>query len=65
MIEWRKYDPDNKPEPDRSYLVTNGGLVEVSELWGFSDISIWMDITFEAKEITHYAVINLPREEEA
>lgn len=62
MIEWRKYDAANPPEPDKSYIVTDGGFVQVSELWGFSDRSVWLDVDFK---VTHYAPINLPREEEA
>ena len=65
MIEWHEYDHENKPEADKSYLVTNGERVQVSELWGLPNNSLWIDIMFDAEDITHYAVINLPREEEA
>lgn len=67
MIFWKKYDPENIPEADKDYLVTNGRQVEsawVTEwgegqrFFGFAYMS-----SVDDYDITHYAEINLPESE--
>ena len=68
MLEWKKYDPENPPEIDKAYLVTNGTNVDIGWLakyfdnepakWYVPDVS-----SLDDSSITHFAPINLPTED--
>lgn len=66
MIPWHKYDPQNPPEPGR-YFISDGIDADVAiytklwDGWSISDDSL----INSSNDVTHYAVINLPGEEEA
>jgi hypothetical protein len=62
MIEWIKFDPENPPTAEKDYFVSDGP---------HADIAMWMDnqwyvpdrSSIDGPNITHWAPINLPREE--
>lgn len=70
MIEWIPFNKENPPELGKKFLVLddeekilNAVLVDDGDKWGLSWWEAygcgWITI------VTHYAVINLPGEEEA
>lgn len=66
MIEWKKYDPENKPKEEINYLVTNGkALPTIGHL--FNDPSVgwqwWRLDGSLISNVVYYAEINLPDEE--
>lgn len=68
MIAWIPWDPENPPEVDRSYLVSDGSDVDVAHFqyccddepprWYPPDMS-----PIDEPDITHWAPINLPGED--
>lgn len=66
-IPWQKYDPENPPMEGTKYLVsdknhTSFGWFEKEEdemCWCTDDLG-----SVHSSSVTHYAPINLPREEE-
>lgn len=67
MIPWQKYDPENPPELNITFLVTNGK--RVISAWldrdDYTDNLQWWeeDQVYLFTGVTHYASINLPGEE--
>lgn len=61
MINWIKY-PDNQPEPEKYYLISDGTNVDkgcfIWNEWCPNDNS-----PVDGPAVTHFATINLPREE--
>ncbi|MEK5167144.1 hypothetical protein NYE69_33220 [Paenibacillus sp. FSL R5-0527] len=66
MIPWVKYDPENPPEKNKVYLVTDGKLPHTAYLDTVKRLGLqwWQtDMNWLLPGITHYAEINLPGEE--
>lgn len=63
MITWQKYDQRNPPEPNRTYLVTDGRYVDIAYLQAIFDKTVWCPpdkCSVDELLITHYSEINLP-----
>lgn len=68
MIEWKNYDPNNPPDADNEYLVSDGRHVDIAYLMetGYGD-----EIRFYPPDrsplgyddIVYFAEINLPGED--
>ncbi|MNI36912.1 hypothetical protein D3C73_909800 [compost metagenome] len=65
MIPWQKYDPENPPELGKKFLVCIGKNVMEARLQvTFTGrVLWWTDHGFD-DTVSHFAPINLPREEE-
>lgn len=66
LIPWQKYDPENPPEKMKKFLVSSKTTTAVCILTEDDDKSLtWFEYLSESrvKNVTHYAVINLPGEE--
>lgn len=66
MIPWQKYDPDNPPSTNGYYIVWSDQTDEpyAAYLDGFGR---WIASGYDCAEVfcvTHFAPINLPREDE-
>lgn len=71
MIPWHKYDQANPPDLHTPFIVysTYSNYLTFAELQQVNDKFEWVQATDSSslvwEDITHYAVINLPGEEEA
>lgn len=67
MIEWRKWDPENPPEPGKHYLIvkTTSIAPQVAAYYKDGDYGtrFWDRGGFAMNGVTHWAPINLPGEE--
>ncbi|WP_339306502.1 hypothetical protein [Paenibacillus sp. FSL R5-0519] len=71
MIQWHKYDPENPPElhtPFVAYSIDSNYLTfaEVQRVnYKYKWVEAMDGSSLVWEDVTHYAVINLPGEEEA
>lgn len=65
MINWIKYDPTNPPQESNQYVVLSGGNCPWTAIFN-KEKRIWKDDCdfVEIEDVTHYAHINLPEEED-
>lgn len=64
MINWIKYDPENPPKESGHYIVLEDGDCIWTADYN-NQTKVWRDDYnfIELHEVTHYAHINLPRED--
>ncbi|MNO29195.1 hypothetical protein D3C76_191030 [compost metagenome] len=61
MIPWQKYDPDNRPENATYFVLQDSKIPRVATYFARA----WrIDTGQRIGGVTHYAPINLPREDE-
>jgi len=66
MIEWINYDPINPPQDGVEYLVSDGDRVDVAYMYEFQGFEWHVPDNSHidgSRAVTHYAHINLPRED--
>jgi hypothetical protein len=66
MIEWQKYDHVNPPVEYESFLIIQENEPEGSVCTAFYNRGFWIDCRehYVLDKVTHYAIINLPDEDE-
>jgi hypothetical protein len=63
VIAWKKYDPENPPELNKHYLVSDGRHVDVAGLRNYFDEIRWYPpdrSNIDESSINYFAEINLP-----